>query len=104
MVTSSLVVFELWYGVAKSSRKESNESRLGAFLSGPIGIVDFEEEDAHIAGMIRANLERAGTPVGAYDLLIAAQGLRHGATVVTSNGSEFGRVSGLTWEDWATSV
>lgn len=101
MVTSSLVVFELWYGVAKSSRKESNETRLSAFLSGPIGILDFEEEDAHVAGTIRTDLERAGAPIGAYDLLIAAQGLRHGTTVVTANGSEFGRVRGLIWEDWA---
>ncbi len=101
MFTSSLVVFELWYGVAKSSRQVSNETRLSAFLSGPIGILDFEEEDAHIAGTIRANLEWAGTPIGAYDLLIAAQGRRHGTTVVTANSSEFGRVRGLVWDDWA---
>lgn len=99
--TSSVVTFELWYGVAKSAQRDSNELRLSSFLAGPIELVEFDEEDAHIAGTVRAHLEALGTPIGAYDLLIAAQGVRRGATVVTANGSEFGRVPDLLWEDWA---
>lgn len=100
--TSAVVIFELWYGVAKSTRSEANETRLSAFLAGPLELIEFDEEDAHVAGQVRARLEAVGKPIGAYDLLIAAQGVRRGAIVVTANGSEFRRVPGLKWEDWAT--
>lgn len=100
--TSTVVVFELWYGVAKSARREANETRLSAFLAGPLQLIEFDEEDAHIAGRVRGHLEAIGQSIGAYDVLIAAQGVRRGAIVVTANGSEFGRVPDLHWEDWAT--
>ncbi|MGQ0591291.1 MAG: type II toxin-antitoxin system VapC family toxin [Gammaproteobacteria bacterium] len=98
---SSVVLFELWYGVARSERRRENAERLRVFLSGTIGVVSFDEEDAMHAGDLRAALEAAGTPIGPYDLLIAAQALRIGATLVTANVSEFARVSGLVWRDWA---
>jgi tRNA(fMet)-specific endonuclease VapC len=44
-----------------------------------------------------------GRPVGAYDVLLAGQARRRGATLVTSNTKEFARVRGLKWEDWAVS-
>ena len=47
-----------------------------------------------------AALETAGMPIGPYDLLIAAQALRSGATLVTANVAEFSRVHGLAWQDW----
>jgi tRNA(fMet)-specific endonuclease VapC len=53
------------------------------------------------AGEIRAHLESAGTPIGHYDYLIAAQARRHGATLVTLNTREFARVPGLIVVDWA---
>ncbi len=104
ILTSSVVVFELWYGVAKSAQRQSNETRLSAFLAGPLEVLEFDEDDAHIAGSIRAHLEGVGTPIGAYDLLIAAQGVRRGAIVVTSNASEFARIPELRWEDWAATA
>jgi tRNA(fMet)-specific endonuclease VapC len=61
----------------------------------------FEPEDAEEAGDIRAALEHAGTPIGAYDVLIAAQARRRNATLVTANKREFSRVPGLRTEDWA---
>jgi tRNA(fMet)-specific endonuclease VapC len=61
----------------------------------------FEEDDASSAGNVRAQLEKAGKPIGAYDLLIAGQALRHELTLVTANTREFGRVRRLDWEDWA---
>jgi tRNA(fMet)-specific endonuclease VapC len=100
---SSIVLFELWYGVARSQHRAQNVERLRAFLAGNIGIVHFEEEDAVIAGDLRAELERSGTPIGPYDLLIAAQALRAGTTLVTANVAEFRRVPGLVWEDWTQS-
>lgn len=103
MRLSSIVAFELWYGVAKSERKEGNALRLDAFVAGPLEWTPFDEEDARAAGTIRAELEAIGNPIGAYDVLLAGQARRHGATLVTSNTREFARVSGLKWEDWAVS-
>ena len=103
MLVSSVVAFELWYGVAKSQRKESNTRRLGAFFAGPLEWTPFDHEDAQEAGRVRAELEIAGKPIGAYDMLIAAQARRRGATLVTSNAAEFDRVTGLKWKDWAMS-
>jgi tRNA(fMet)-specific endonuclease VapC len=101
MLISSVVAFELWYGVAKSQRREANTQRLESFLAGPLEWTLFDEEDAREAGGVRAELEATGTPTGAYDVLIAGQARRRGATLVTSNADEFDRVKGLKWEDWA---
>ena len=98
--TSSVVTFELWYGVAKSARPEANADRLAAFLAGPIDVIDFDDDDAQAAGQVCAALEAAGTPIGAYDVLIGGQALRRGTTLVTANANEFRRIAGLTWEDW----
>ncbi len=98
---SSIVLFELWYGVGRSARHRENAERLRLFLSGNIEVVAFDEDDAKTAGELRAALEAAGTPIGPYDVLIAAQALRRGATLITANVSEFARVAGLEWEDWS---
>ena len=98
---SPIVLSELWYGTAKSTRVTENAERILTFLAGGFTVLDFDGEDARIAGEIRAELERAGTPIWPYDLLIAAQSLRRNATLVTANVSDFARVSGLRWEDWS---
>jgi tRNA(fMet)-specific endonuclease VapC len=98
---SSIVVFELRYGSAKSQFPEATNARLDAFLAGPVTVLPFDEDDATDAGAARATLERAGTPVGAYDLLIAGQARHRGLTVVTANSREFSRIQDLAWEDWA---
>jgi tRNA(fMet)-specific endonuclease VapC len=100
MAVSSVVLFELWYGAAKSSQAAENAERLRVFLSGDLDLLDFDGRDAQVAGQVRAGLEQSGTPIGAYDLLIAGQALRRGLTVVTANASEFSRVPGLSWQDW----
>jgi len=101
VAVSAVVAFELWYGAAKSARRQANWQRLETFFAGPLELVPFDDEDARAAGEIRAALESAGTPIGAYDLLIAGQALRYDATLVTANTAEFSRVSDLRWEDWA---
>jgi tRNA(fMet)-specific endonuclease VapC len=98
---STVVLYELRYGVAKSQHPAASGARLEGFLLGPVEVLPFDEDDAADAGAVRAVLERAGTPIGAYDLLIAGQARRRGLTLVTANVSEFGRVRGLAWEDWA---
>jgi tRNA(fMet)-specific endonuclease VapC len=98
---SSVVVFELWYGVSKSLRHEVNAQLLVGFLSGPVHQLAFDEEDARFAGVLRAEMESIGRPVGEYDLLIAGQALRHKMTLVTANAREFGRIKRLSREDWS---
>ena len=97
---SSIVVFELRYGAARSRQREATLTRLEAFLAGPLDILAFDDDDAAEAGEARAALELAGRPIGAYDVLIAGQARRRGLTVVTANINEFSRVDGLVWEDW----
>lgn len=98
---SSIVAFELWYGIAKSVRIEINAQRLEALLSSAVVALPFDNEDSRAAGSIRATLQAAGKPIGAYDYLIAGQALARQLTLVTANVSEFSRVKGLIWQDWA---
>jgi tRNA(fMet)-specific endonuclease VapC len=102
LALSSVVLYELWYGVAKSSQVPENTERLRILLSGDLDLLDFDDEDARTAGQVRAALEHAGTPIGAYDVLIAGQALRRELTLVTANTSEFSRVTGLSWQDWTS--
>jgi tRNA(fMet)-specific endonuclease VapC len=97
----AIVLFELWYGIKKSARSGVNELTLATFLALDVTPLPFEPEDAEEAGDVRATLERAGTPIGPYDVLIAAQARRRGALLVTANRREFARVPGLRMEDWA---
>lgn len=101
IAVSSIVLFELCYGIARSQHPEKNAKSLRDFLAGPIQVLDFNPEDAARAGEIRAHLEVWGTPIGPYDLLVAAQALRTATTLVTANFAEFARVPGLRWEDWS---
>jgi tRNA(fMet)-specific endonuclease VapC len=99
----SIIALELWYGVAKSMHKEANAQRVGTFFTGHVAVLPFEEEDARIAGPVRAAIEAVGKPVGAYNLLIASQALRHEMILVTANTREFARIKNLQWEDWTKS-
>ena len=97
---SSITVAELQYGVAKSDRPEQNALALAALLA-PLDVLAFDDAAAAVYGTVRAGLERAGTPIGSMDLLIAAHALALGRTVVTNNTREFSRVAGLKVENWA---
>ena len=96
-----IALFEMRYGFAKSDRRDHSEQLLERFLGLGVDVLPFEPEDAAHAGDIRAELEKAGTPIGHYDYLIAAQARRRGATLVTANVREFARVPGLLLADWA---
>lgn len=97
---SSVVLYELWYGVERSERRSDNTQRLKTFLAGNVQVAGFDEDDAAVAGQIRASLESAGRIIGPYDLMIAAQALRRDATLITANTDVFARVRGLTCQDW----
>jgi len=96
---SSVVAGELCFGAAKSRQHASNNDSLHVFF-GEFRVVPFDERASWKYGVVRNALERAGTPIGPLDTLIAAHALALGATLVTNNTSEFRRVKGLKVEDW----
>jgi tRNA(fMet)-specific endonuclease VapC len=97
----SMVLFELWYGAVKSAHREANMRRIALLLDAVPSVLPLEHNDARAAGEIRASFERAGRPIGSYDILIAGQALARDLILVTSNQREFARIKGLRWEDWA---
>ncbi|MBX4861296.1 type II toxin-antitoxin system VapC family toxin [Rhizobium bangladeshense] len=96
---STVVMHELYYGAYKSAKISYNLQTLRLFMADfpPVG---FEREDALASGEIRAALAAKGTPVGPYDVLIAAQSRTRDLVLVTNNVGEFRRVDGLRVEDW----
>ena len=90
----AVVKAELYFGARASARVDENLKRLRAFFEA-IGSLDFDDVAAEHYGVIRAQLKRAGTPIGPNDLMIAAIALAHDATVATRNVNEFARVPTL---------
>src|SRR3954466_786481 len=91
VIVPAVVLHELLFGVAKSTRRADNRRMLDQFLAAPIDTPAFDADDASDAADIRAWLQSKGTPIGPYDVLIAAQARRRGATLVTANVREFRR-------------
>lgn len=96
---SSITVAELHYGVEKSAAREKNASALEAFLL-PLEIVPFDLDSALAYGKIRADLEKRGRPIGGMDMLLAAQAMAQGFTLITHNLKEFTRIPDLKCETW----
>jgi tRNA(fMet)-specific endonuclease VapC len=95
----SIVVYELSVGVLKSGNPERRRKDLQELMAAT-AILPFGPQEAAVAAQIRHDLERVGTTIGPYDLLIAGAALSRGATLVSHNTGEFGRVQGLSLEDW----
>jgi tRNA(fMet)-specific endonuclease VapC len=98
----SVVKAELLYGARKSRRVAATLKSLDRFFD-PIVSLPFDDAAADEYGVIRAQLERAGTPIGANDLMIAAIARHHDLTLVTNNLDEFCRIAALRIDDWETS-
>jgi tRNA(fMet)-specific endonuclease VapC len=96
---SSVVLYELYFGAFRSRLQKQNLARLDALQ---FEVLSFDAEDARAAGLIRAALTTAGTPIGPYDVLIAGQALARSLVLVTNNVKEFARVDGLQVEDWSS--
>jgi tRNA(fMet)-specific endonuclease VapC len=96
---SSVALAELEYGVSKSRRKEKNRTALLHFVSA-FEIVSFDENDAAIFGLIRADLEKKGQVIGPYDMQMAAQAITRNLILVTSNTHEFSRIPLLKLDNW----
>ena len=97
---SSVTYAELVHGVEKSKTVEKNRVALAVLLAN-IEIMIFDSLAAERYGKIRADLEKAGTPIGPLDMMIAGHAKALGYTVVTNNAKEFERVKGLKLENWA---
>ena len=95
----SVVLYELQVGIAKSSSPEKRSSQLDELLT-VVRVLTFSEHETAITARIRAALEKAGTPIGPLDIMIAGIALAHQATLVTHNTKEFSRIDGLRLEDW----
>jgi len=96
---SSITVAELLYGAEKSRRRDHNLAVVENFAA-HLDILPFDEQAAGHYGDIRADLERKGTPIGPYDLMIAGHARSEGQVLVTNNTREFDRVGGLRIENW----
>lgn len=96
---SSITAAELHFGVHRSQRLEENQRVLRQFLL-PLTVVHFDENAASAYGIVRAQLEKQGTPIGSLDTLIAAHALSLDLTLVTNNVSELERVPDLEVENW----
>lgn len=96
---SSITYAELMHGVEKSQAIDKNRLAISLFLS-PITVLDFNAGAAESYGMIRADLEKKGTPIGPMDMLIAGHAMSEKLILVTNNTKEFARVEGLLLENW----
>ncbi|WP_008318274.1 type II toxin-antitoxin system tRNA(fMet)-specific endonuclease VapC [Leptolyngbya sp. PCC 6406] len=95
----SVVKAELFYGAFRSTNPKRTLERQQTFLSRFVSL-PFQDEAALLAGEIRAKLASIGTPIGSYDLQIAAIAVANNLTLVTHNTREFERANGLKVEDW----
>ena len=94
-----MIVAELRYGCARSAKAAANRAAVDALLV-PYPSLPFDDATVDSFVTIRTYLESLGTPIGPYDLQIAAVALTNGCTLVTHNQAEFSRVPGLMLEDW----
>jgi tRNA(fMet)-specific endonuclease VapC len=95
----SVVLSELYVGALRSAQPAQNRAEVDQFAA-PFASLPFDDSAADVYARIRQHLESQGTPIGPYDLQIAAIALAHGCTLVTHNTTEFSRVPGLVLEDW----
>ena len=103
MCISTVTLMELIYGAEKSAQPERNLQDVDGFAS-RLTVLPYDREAAAHTGRIRAELARAGTPIGPYDQMIAGHARSRGLVVVTANTDEFRRVPGISIEDWTAAV
>jgi tRNA(fMet)-specific endonuclease VapC len=99
VVVCSIVKAELFFGAQRSQNPERSLGVQRQFLQ-PYRSLPFDDAAAEITGSLRAQLAEQGTPIGPYDLQIAAIALANNCTLVTHNTREFSRVPDLAIEDW----
>lgn len=96
---STITFMELIYGAEKSAAAQKNLAVVEGFVA-RLDVLPYDNDAAAHTAMIRAELARAGTPIGPYDQMIAGHARSQGLVIVTNNLREFERVAGLRTEDW----
>lgn len=96
---TAIVAYEVWVGVLGSQNAKRRQEQFERLLAA-IAILPFDSAASRRAAELRRTLERRGEAIGALDTLIAATALTHGATLVTRNVREFGRIPGLNLVNW----
>ena len=91
---------ELYYGAYKSQKVMSNLGKI-KLIEDSVEIISVGRESAEIFAMLKADLEKAGTPLDDFDLILAACALSHDLVLVTNNVRHFKRIQGLKLENWA---
>ena len=99
MAISAVTFGELIYGAERSSQPERNLNDIEGMIA-RLEVLPFGELAAAHFGQLRAELARAGTPIGPYDQMIAGHARAAGLVLVTNNVDEFKRVPGLRIENW----
>ena len=97
----AITLFELYFCIEKNNSQQRNFAPLENFIT-PLTIVDFTLDAAKKAAKIRNNSQKQGTPIGAYDIQIAAIAISVNMTLLTNNTREFERVKGLKLENWVS--
>ena len=100
VMVSVITEAELRTGAAKSASAAKTLRLIENFLR-PLGILDFTSADAAVYAEVRASLERAATPIGPLDTLIAAHAVARKLVLVSNDEREFNRVTGLQFQNWA---
>jgi len=95
----TIVIFELYFGLEKNQSHERNASFLENFIT-PLSVTGFSVQAAKQAAVIRHQLRKQGTPIGAYDIQIAAVAMAENMVLLTNNTKEFERIEGLKLENW----
>lgn len=95
----TIVIFELYFGLEKNQSHRRNAAFLENFIA-PLTVTGFSIEAAKCAAKIRYQLRKKGTPIGAYDIQIAAIAMTEGLVLLTNNTKEFERIEGLKLENW----
>ncbi len=95
----AIVIYELEYGIHKSSFPEKRQQQLTELCS-LVNVLPFGGAEARLTADIRAKLEKSATPIGPYDLLIAGTAMSNNAVLITNNTKEFSRVPNLLIENW----
>ncbi len=100
LCVSTVTVMELIFGAEKSAVPEKNLAVVESFIA-RLAVLDYDLRAAQHTGQLRAELQKRGKPIGAYDQMIAGHARSQGLVVVTNNLKKFERVPGIRLENWA---
>jgi len=98
---SVVTLMELYYGAYKSKKVESNLAKIKT-LENSIEVIPLGKEVVEIFGIYKAKLERSGTPLDDFDLILAACAMTNNLVLVTNNTKHFKRIEGLKITDWTS--